>query len=100
MHIFRSLKEKLMAGFPKPEDVTGRPVPLRPGAAPHGDHSGNERNIHSHEPGIYVDLISGEPLFASSDEYESKTRWLNFTKPIDPMNLREVHKTSHGMIRT
>jgi peptide-methionine (R)-S-oxide reductase len=53
-----------------------------------------------HEAGIYVDLVSGEALFASSDMYGLGTRWLNFSKPIDPANVREVPSSSHGMIRT
>ena|SRR5215469_6817237 len=66
---------------------------------PHLEHVRSER-ILSYEPGIYVDLVSGQPLFASSDRYESRTQRLNFTRPIDPANISEVHNTSHGMIRT
>ena len=49
-------------------------------------------------PGIYVDVVSGEPLFASSDKYESGCGWPSFTKPI--ANVTELRDTSHGMIRT
>jgi peptide-methionine (R)-S-oxide reductase len=52
------------------------------------------------EPGIYVDIVSGEPLFASSDKYESGCGWPSFTKPIEPANVKELRDTSHGMIRT
>lgn len=38
----------------------------------------------NHEPGIYVDVVSGQPLFASTDKYESHTGWPSFTKPIEP----------------
>lgn len=56
---------------------------------------------HEHkEPGIYVDIVSGEPLFASSDKYESGCGWPSFTKPIVPANINERRDTSHGMIRT
>jgi peptide-methionine (R)-S-oxide reductase len=51
-------------------------------------------------PGIYVDIVSGEPLFASSAKYESGCGWPSFTKPIDPVNVNEITDTSHGMSRT
>jgi peptide-methionine (R)-S-oxide reductase len=56
--------------------------------------------LHNKEPGIYVDIVSGEPLFASSDKYESGCGWPSFTKPIEPANVNELHDNSHGMIRT
>lgn len=56
--------------------------------------------LHNKEPGIYIDIVSGEPLFASSDKYESGCGWPSFTKPIEPANIRERRDTSHGMIRT
>src|SRR4051794_35772739 len=52
------------------------------------------------EPGIYVDIVSGEPLFASSDKYESGCGWPSFTKPIEPANVAELRDTSHGVVRT
>ncbi|MBA2626700.1 MAG: peptide-methionine (R)-S-oxide reductase MsrB [Gemmatimonadales bacterium] len=42
----------------------------------------------NHEPGIYVDIVSGEPLFSSLDKYESGTGWPSFTKPLEPANIR------------
>jgi methionine-R-sulfoxide reductase len=42
----------------------------------------------NHEPGIYVDIISGEPLFSSLDKYDSGTGWPSFTKPLEPSNLK------------
>ncbi|HEX8058738.1 MAG TPA: peptide-methionine (R)-S-oxide reductase MsrB [Novosphingobium sp.] len=50
--------------------------------------------------GIYVDIVSGEPLFASSDKYESGCGWPSFTKPIEPANVAELRDTTHGMVRT
>ena len=50
--------------------------------------------------GIYVDVVSGEPLFASSDKFESGCGWPSFTKPIEPAHVVEYRDTSHGMIRT
>ena len=57
-----------------------------------------EYNDHK-EPGIYVDIVSGEPLFASSDKFESGCGWPSFTKPIEPANVTELRDTTHGMIR-
>ncbi len=54
---------------------------------------------HHFEPGIYVDVVSGEPLFASSAKYNSGCGWPAFTKPIDE-NIVEKRDTSHFMIRT
>ena len=50
--------------------------------------------------GIYVDIVSGEPLFASSAKYESGCGWPSFTKPIEAVNVNEITDTSHGMSRT
>jgi peptide-methionine (R)-S-oxide reductase len=54
----------------------------------------------NHEPGIYVDVVSGEPLFASVDKFESGSGWPSFTKPIDAEHVREKRDFSHLMIRT
>ncbi len=51
-------------------------------------------------PGIYVDIVSGEPLFASSDKFESGCGWPSFTKPIEPAHVTELRDTTHGMVRT
>ncbi len=67
--------------------------------------SGTERPFtgeyhDNNEPGIYVDVVSGEPLFASSDKFDSGTGWPSFTKPIEAANVNELRDDSHGMIRT
>jgi peptide-methionine (R)-S-oxide reductase len=54
----------------------------------------------NHEPGIYVDVVSGEPLFASVDKFDSGTGWPSFTRPIDTANVIEKRDFSHLMIRT
>lgn len=55
--------------------------------------------LNNKKPGIYVDIVSGEPLFASSDKYESGCGWPSFTKPIEPANVAELQDRSHGMVR-
>ena len=67
--------------------------------------SGTERPgtgalLYNKDSGIYVDIVSGEPLFASSDKYESGCGWPSFTKPIEPANVNELRDDSYGMIRT
>ena len=52
------------------------------------------------EPGIYVDVVSGEPLFASVNKFDSGTGWPSFTKPVEPKNVVENRDISHGMTRT
>ncbi|MEZ4730534.1 MAG: peptide-methionine (R)-S-oxide reductase MsrB [Caldilineaceae bacterium] len=64
------------------------------------ERPGTGEYLHNKEPGIYVDIVSGEPLFASSDKYESGCGWPSFTKPIAPAHVQELRDTSHGMIRT
>ncbi len=64
------------------------------------ERPGTGEYLHNHEPGIYVDVVSGEPLFASSDKFESGCGWPSFTKPIEPAHVNEVRDTSYGMIRT
>ena len=61
---------------------------------------GTGEYLDNREPGIYVDIVSGEPLFASSDKFDAGCGWPSFTKPIEPANIAELRDTSHGMIRT
>ena len=56
--------------------------------------------LNNKEPGIYVDVVSGEPLFASTDKYDSGSGWPSFTKPLEPANVKELSDESHGMVRT
>jgi peptide-methionine (R)-S-oxide reductase len=67
--------------------------------------SGTERPgtgelLYNKAPGIYVDIVSGEPLFASSDKFESGCGWPSFTKPIEAANVNELKDVTHGMVRT
>jgi methionine-R-sulfoxide reductase len=52
-----------------------------------------------HEPGLYVDVVSGEPLFASSDKFDSGTGWPSFVKPVEAKNVTEHVDTTYGMRR-
>ena len=52
------------------------------------------------EPGLYVDIVSGEPLFASSAKFASGCGWPSFSKPVVDANVTELRDTTHGMIRT
>ena len=52
------------------------------------------------EPGLYVDVVSGEPLFASTNKYDSRSGWPSFTAPVEPRNVVAKTDTSHGMVRT
>jgi peptide-methionine (R)-S-oxide reductase len=61
---------------------------------------GSGELLDNHEPGIYVDIVSGEPLFASSAKFESGCGWPSFTKPISITAVNELKDTSHGMVRT
>ena len=55
---------------------------------------------HHFAPGIYVDIVSGEPLFASSAKFNSGCGWPSFSKPIVEANVNELRDNTHGMIRT
>lgn len=55
---------------------------------------------NNHDDGIYVDVVSGQPLFSSTDKYDSGTGWPSFTKPIETDLVRSKSDISHGMIRT
>jgi peptide-methionine (R)-S-oxide reductase len=90
MQEYRKSEEALAALSPEQFRVTQKSGTERPWT---GEYVGNK------EPGIYVDVVSGEPLFASADKFESGTGWPSFTKPIEPANVSEVRDTSHGMSR-
>jgi len=68
-------------------------------------HDATERAFNNeywdnHQPGIYVDVVSGEPLFSSLDKYDSGTGWPSFTQPLAPGNIREKTDRSLFMVRT
>ena len=63
------------------------------------EHPGTGEHLDNAEPGIYVDIVSGEPLFASADKFESGCGWPSFTKPIEPANVNELQDATLGMNR-
>ena len=60
----------------------------------------NNEYWDNHAPGIYVDVVSGEPLFSSTDKFDSGTGWPSFTRPLEPDNVVEKKDTSWLMVRT
>ncbi|ARD44394.1 peptide-methionine (R)-S-oxide reductase MsrB [Colwellia sp. PAMC 21821] len=67
--------------------------------------SGTERPwtgelLENTAPGIYVDVVSGEPLFASADKFDAGCGWPSFSKPIESTNVNELTDDTHGMVRT
>ncbi len=64
------------------------------------ERPGTGEYLENHAPGVYVDVVSGEPLFASGDKFESGCGWPSFTKPIVPAYVNELRDTAHGMVRT
>jgi len=64
------------------------------------ERPGTGKLLYNKEPGIYVDIVSGEPLFLSDDKYESGCGWPSFTKPVEESFITEIYDTSHGMVRT
>ncbi len=87
---YRKTDEALARLTPEQFHVTQESGTERPGT---GEY------LHTKEPGIYVDIVSGEPLFASADKFDSHCGWPSFTKPIEPANVAELHDHSHGMAR-
>ena len=88
---YRKTDEALRKLSPEQYRVTQQSGTERPGS---GEY------LHHSEPGIYIDIVSGEPLFASSDKFDSGCGWPSFTKPIEPANINELQDASHEMIRT
>ncbi|MDW7657072.1 MAG: peptide-methionine (R)-S-oxide reductase MsrB [Bacillota bacterium] len=92
------------AHFPRPADDTLRDR-LTPEQYLVTQKNGTERPFsgaywNQDEPGLYVDIVSGEPLFSSSDKFDAGCGWPSFTRPVDSQVVREIVDKSHGMIRT
>jgi methionine-R-sulfoxide reductase len=93
-----------MAEFRKPADAELKEK-LTPEQYRVTQHEGTEpafRNAYwdNHEPGIYVDVVSGEPLFSSLDKFDSGTGWPSFTRPLEAKNVATRSDQSHFMRRT
>lgn len=88
---YRKSAEAIAALSPEQYRVTQQSGTERPGT---GEY------LYNKEPGIYVDVVSGEPLFASADKFDSHCGWPSFTKPIEPANVNELNDTTYGMVRT
>ena len=71
-------------------DVTQNASTERPFTGPYWNH---------HEPGLYVDIVTGEPLFTSADKFDSGCGWPSFTKPVMSCAVTELPDSSHGMHR-
>ena len=93
-----------MTDFKKPSDAELKKQ-LTPLQYQVTQHEATERPFQNefwdnHEAGIYVDVVSGEPLFSSLDKYESGTGWPSFTKPLEPANVKTKTDRSLFMERT
>ena len=64
------------------------------------ERAGSGKYLNNHALGIYVDIVSGEPLFSSVDKFESGCGWPSFTQPIQADHINELRDMTHGMIRT
>ncbi len=87
---------------PDPSDLKKKLTPLQFQVT---QEEGTERPFQNEywdnkREGIYVDIVSGEPLFSSKDKFESKSGWPSFTRPLDPENVLEREDTGLGMRRT
>jgi peptide-methionine (R)-S-oxide reductase len=91
-----------MADYRKTPDALARLTPLQYRVT---QESATERPFdneynENQRAGLYVDVVSGEPLFTSRDKFHSGCGWPSFTRPADPANVVEKRDTSHGMVRT
>jgi peptide-methionine (R)-S-oxide reductase len=91
MSTFVKSEEAIAKLSPEQFHVTQQNGTERPGT---GEH------LYNKESGLYVDIVSGEPLFASADKFESDCGWPSFTKPIEPAFVNELVDRTHGMSRT
>lgn len=88
--------------IPSKAELKKRLTPLQYEVTQNG---GTEPAFHNaywdnHKPGIYVDIVSGEPLFSSKDKFDSGTGWPSFSKPLEPANLVELPKAESVEVRS
>lgn len=91
MATYQKTADAVASLTPEQYRVTQQSGTERPGTGP---------LLNNKQPGIYVDIVSGEPLFASAEKYESGCGWPSFTKPLEPDNVAELRDASLGMVRT
>jgi peptide-methionine (R)-S-oxide reductase len=91
MKTYRKNPDSLSCLTPEQYRVTQQDGTERPFANEYWDNK---------KPGLYVDVVSGEPLFASIDKFDSGSGWPSFTKPVDAKNIVENQDASYGMVRT
>src|ERR1700728_668105 len=88
---YRKTPEAISRLTPEQYRVTQQSGTERPGTGTY---------LNNKKPGIYADMLSGEPLFASADKFDSGCGWPSFTKPVEPANVNELRDMTHGMLRT
>jgi methionine-R-sulfoxide reductase len=97
------LEEDAVTDYRKPDDaeIKDRLTPLQYKVTQHDGTEPPFRNEYwdNHEPGIYVDVVTGEPLFSSLDKFDSGTGWPSFTRPLVPENVETRSDRSFGMTR-
>ena len=98
------MQKKSAPAYSKPDDAALRSK-LTPEQYAVTQKNATEPAFHNdywdeHRPGIYVDITTGEPLFVSTDKFDSGCGWPSFSKPIDRKLIQEKMDTSHGMVRT
>src|SRR5580700_1490586 len=101
LHQFHKIEDQMSEYKKSPESISR----LTPEQFRVTQQSGTERPFENafwdhDEPGIYVDIVSGEPLFSSLDKFDSECGWPSFTKPVESDNVEELLDGSHGMSRT
>jgi peptide-methionine (R)-S-oxide reductase len=89
--IWTKSAEAIAALTPEQHRVTQENGTERPFSGAYDDHFA---------PGLYVDIVSGEPLFTSRDKFASGCGWPSFARPVEPAHVTEHHDASHGMTRT
>ena len=91
-----------MAKYQKPAEAVAALNPMQYAVTQESatERPGTGEYLDNKKAGIYVDIVSGEPLFASSDKFESGCGWPSFTKPIESAHVKELRDSTHGMVRT
>ncbi len=90
MSAYKKTEEALRRLTPEQYRVTQENGTERPFANEYWNHKGE---------GIYVDIVSGEPLFSSKDKFDSGCGWPSFMRPLEGAEIKELKDTSHGMVR-